>query len=239
MKFIKFFFLGGILSLTIINLAFSSIEIETDGKLSYEVELVQVAPIVDGILDDPAWRNANYAKLEWETSENIFWNSKGDFDAQFSAVWRDSNLYLAIRFRDDIIKQRISESMEYDRFELYFDLENSGYMNKRCQYTIPVNDNNSRQDPNNPSVIWNLRKGICELSFNLGEIPRKGKIIGFGIYYKDVDFGELVENQIGWAPKEGILPGEEEKLGEFLFDSDIKPANNKIVTQWGKIKTLF
>ena len=239
MKCIRTIVLGGILSFIVVSLAFSSVtDAETGEKLSYKVELVEVAPIVDGILDDPVWEVIKSARLNWETFEKISWEEQEDFDTKFYAVWRDSNLYLAIQFKDDIIEQKISESHEYDRFDLYFDLDNNGYKSKRCQYTIPVNENQSNQNPSNPSISWNLQRGICELSFNLGEIPRKGTSIGFGIYYNDVDFGEL-ESQIGWAPEGGVLPGEENRLGEFVFDSKIRPTNNKIVTQWGKIKTLF
>lgn len=239
MKCIKTVVLGGILFLTIVSLAFSFVtDAETGEKLSYKVKLVEVAPIVDGILDDPAWRNVRSNRLKWETFENISWEARGDFDAKFYAVWRDSNLYLAIRFKDDKVEQKVSESTEYDRFDLYFDLRNNGYKSKRWQYTIPVNENQSVQNPTNPSIFWNLQRGICELSFNLGRIPQKGQTIGFGIYYNDVDSGHL-ENQIGWAPDGGVLAGENGHLGEFIFDLEIKPTGNKVVTQWGKIKTLF
>lgn len=239
MKGFKTLILGVFLFLIIVSLAFSFVtDAETGENLSYKVKAVDVAPIVDGILDDPVWSGIEPNRLKWEAFDNISWNEQKDFDAQFYAVWRDSNLYLAIRFRDDIIEQKVSESLEYDSFDLYFDLENNGYRSKRYQYTIPVNENHAEQNPNNPSIFWNLQRGICELSFNLNEIPKKGKTIGFGIYYNDVDSG-ILENQISWAPEGGILMGEEDKLGKFVFDLKLKPDDNRTVTQWGKIKTLF
>lgn len=236
---IKMIVLGGILSLMVVSLAFSFVtDAETGERLSYKVELVEVAPIIDGVLDDPAWENVRSNTIKWETLENVSWKEKKDFDAKFHAVWRDSNLYLAIRFQDDIVEQKVSERSEYDRFDFYFDIENNGYRSKKYQYTVPVNENQSEQDPNNPSIFWNLYRGICELSFNLEEIPHKGETIGFGIYYNDVDSGKL-ESQIGWAPDGGILMDEADQLGKFVFDLKIKPTDNKVVTQWGKIKTLF
>lgn len=239
MRFFYTIVLVGILSLTIVSLAFPFVAYqEADEKSSYQVKSVEVAPIVDGILDDPAWKDVESARLKWETLENFSWEEQDDFDAKFYAVWRDCNLYLAIKFKDDMIELNVSKSREPDRFDVYFDVENNGYKSKDYLYTIPVNENQSEQNPSNPSIVWDLHRGVCELSFNLGEIPRKGTIIGFGIFYNDVDSGVL-ENQIGWMPDGEVFLGNEDWLGKLIFDLAVRPSNNKIVTQWGRIKTLF
>ncbi|MBC8229744.1 hypothetical protein H8E77_09380, partial [bacterium] len=48
--------------------AHSHIVDPTTGTLFlYKAQLAEVAPVVDGVIDDPAWEKAEVAKMEWES----------------------------------------------------------------------------------------------------------------------------------------------------------------------------
>jgi hypothetical protein len=208
---------------------------ETGKMFLYKAQLAEVAPVVDGILDDPAWEKVEIAKMEWESLQIQLWEDMQDFDGQFAAVWKNNSLYVAVQIKDD---QIINEATTRDSVEVYVDVENYHVRSDLYKNTIVVKENKvRRQSFWEPFVAWDNSGQTCEMSFYLGNVPKKGVIIGFGIYYNDVDNGRQ-ENQIGWTP-ERHPPGAKEQLGDLLFDMNIKTNNKRLGTTWGNIKQLY
>ena len=217
--------------------AHSHIVDPTTGTLFlYKAQLAEVAPVVDGVIDDPAWEKAEVAKMEWESLQIRPWEDIQDFEGQFAAVWKNNTLYLAAQIKDDQIIND-PKLKDKDSLEVYVDVENYSIRSDLYKNTIVVTENKVRQSFWEPFVAWDNKGQICEMSFYLGNIPQKGVTIGFGIYYNDVDNGRR-ENQIGWTP-ERHPPGAKEQLGDLVFDTNIKTDNKKLGTTWGNIKTLY
>jgi len=202
----------------------------------YKAQSADIAPSVDGVLDDPAWEGIEMTKMEWESSGNYHWEDFADFEGQFAAVWKDSRLFMSVKITDDQIETDNPDPELRDNLEIYVDVNHHGKKNDLYKHTIAVKENRTRQDPNNPFVTWDGKGRVCELKFELESIPRKGKIIGFGIFYNDVDNGRL-ENQIGWYPGQS-RPNEKDQLVDLVFESSVK-RDRKIGSTWGNIKTLF
>ena len=55
-------------------------------NFQYNAELVPVAPIVDGYLDDPVWEDADPGKLTQEVMTGDPWPESDDFTGTFAAV---------------------------------------------------------------------------------------------------------------------------------------------------------
>ncbi|MFQ6039486.1 MAG: sugar-binding protein [Candidatus Poribacteria bacterium] len=210
---------------------------ETGKAFLYKAQLAEVAPVVDGILDDPAWEKAEIAKMEWESLQIRLWEDMQDFEGQFAAVWKNSTLYVAVQIKDDQIINDLKLKSR-DSLEVYVDVENYSVRSDLYKNTIVVKENKvRRQSLWAPFVAWDNSGQTCEMSFYLGNVPKKGVTIGFGIYYNDVDNGRR-ENQIGWTPERNP-PGAKEQLGDLLFDVNIKTDNKKLGTTWGNIKKLY
>jgi hypothetical protein len=232
------FLLFLLLSLVSIFSAYSHIVDPKTGELFlYKAQLAEVAPVIDGVLDDPAWEKTEIAKMEWESLQIRPWEDLQDFEGQFAAVWKNNTLYIAVQVKDDeiIIDEKIKDK---DSLEVYIDVENYNFRSDLYKNVIVVKENKvKRQSFWEPFVAWDNKGQICEISFYLGNIPEKGVTIGFGIYYNDIDNGRR-ENQLGWSP-ERHPPGAEEQLGDMVFDINIKTDNKRLGTTWGNIKTLY
>ena len=75
-------------------------------NFQYNAELVPVAPIVDGYLDDPAWDRAILGKLEQDLMSGNRWRESPDFTGTFAAVWRNGFLYVGVKLIDDQLENR-------------------------------------------------------------------------------------------------------------------------------------
>jgi len=220
-----------------VTYAFSDVARTASGEaFIYKAQSADIAPVVDGVLDDPAWKDIELSKMEWESSGNYPWQDFADFEGQFVAVWKDSKLFMAVKIKDDNLEIDNPNPELRDNLEIYIDVNHYGKKNDSFKHTITVTENKTRQNPDNPFVTWDNKGRVCELKFELESIPRKGKIIGFGIFYNDVDNGHLA-NQIGWYPGQS-RPNRKDQLVDLIFDSSVK-RDRRIGTTWGNIKTLF
>ncbi len=203
----------------------------------YNAELVSVAPIVDGYLDDPAWEDILTSKLQQEVITGNAWPAESsDFTGRFAAVWRSGFLYIAIHLTDDGLEKHQSKIMHEDHLILYLDPHHTGYKDELYRYEIPVQRKIKYMKSPLTRVAWGNDGKTCELSFRLDTVAAKGNSIGFGISYNDVDEGRL-ENKIAWAPT-GYTE-ENTRLGDLVFTAKIEPNRQQKLIQWGKIKSLY
>lgn len=226
-----------ILMLAAASVSFAHIvDPDTGFPFQYRANLAEVAPIVDGFLDDPAWEAAELGNMEWDIIENERWEpNSDDFMGAFVAVWRNSFLYIAIKLTDDQVETHEEKLSRQDHLEIYLDIDHTGYKSNFFHYTLRAGEHNPA--PNSPIIMvaWSDDGQSCELSVNLGQSPKKDDAIGFGINYNDVDGGRL-HHKIGWAP---ILSTEENTLADLVFTAKLKLNTNLRAMQWGSIKSLY
>jgi len=223
--------------LLIVGVTAQIVDPETGLFFEYKAVRVSAAPVVDGYLDDPAWKDATPQKLEWDFTNSRQWRPSADFSGVFAGVWFDGFLYLAFEFADDQLRIKNNTVAQQDRLEIYIDPERNGYQTDQTRYVIPVGKGGSQ--PPSPLILaaWSSNLKSFELSFNLRRIPQKGQKINFGFRYVDVDVGKHSNHRIGWAPK-GVLE-DENKLADLAFAVILKPTLNQKAMRWGRIKSLY
>ena len=236
MKLRTYMLLTSVLLLAAMSYALAHLTGEKLQNFQYNAELVPVAPIVDGYLDDPVWENIPAAKLNQELISGFEWPDSEDFTGSFKAVWRSGYLYVAVKLTDNQLEKHQSKLFPEDTLVIYIDPYHTGRKDERNRYEIPIGEEmNVLKDPLT-LVAWGSDKQTCELSFRLNGIANKGNSIGFSIEYNDVDSG-LLQNKIAWAP-----PGyteENDLLPDIVFTAKINPNTEQKLIRWGQIKRVY
>lgn len=205
-------------------------------NFQYNADLVAVAPIVDGYLDDPVWEKVIPGKLNQDLINGKHLPESPDFSGSFAAVWRNGFLYVAIKITDDQLETRQAKLLREDHIILYIDPHHSGRMEDLYRYEIPIHKEMDTLKYPLTRVAWGNDGQTCELSFRLDNLARKGNSIGFWIAYHDVDSGHL-QNKIGWVP-EGYTE-DNDYLPDLIFTAKIEPSRQQKLIQWGHIKGLY
>lgn len=232
----KKFLLSGILMLTVFSYALGHLRDENLQNFQYNAELVSVAPIVDGYLDDPVWDDVLPAKLNQDIITGLKWHESYDFTGSFKAVWRSGFLYVAIKIQDDRLEKYQSKLFREDQLILYIDQYHDQLKDELYRYEIPVGKEEGVLKSPLTSVAWGNDGQTCELSFRLGDIASKDNTVGFSIAYDDVDNGQL-QNTIAWAP-EGYTE-KDNRLPDLVFTARINPNAQQKLIRWGQIKSLY
>ena len=228
--------LTGILMLVVFSNALGHLIDENLQNFQYNAELVSVAPIVDGYLDDPVWDDVLPAKLNQDIITGNKWHDSYDFNGSFKAVWRSGSLYVAIKIQDDKLEKYQSKLFREDRLILYIDQYHDRLKDELYRYVIPVGTEEGALKSPLTSVAWGNDGQTCELSFRLGDIASKDNTIGFSIAYEDVDNGQL-QNTIAWAP-DGYME-EDNRIPDLVFTARINPNAQQKLIRWGQIKSLY
>ena len=225
-----------LLLLTVLSYALGHLKDENLQNFQYNAELVSVAPIVDGYLDDPVWEDVLPAKFKQEILSGQEWQESYDFTGSFKAVWRSGFLYVAIKIQDDQFEKYQSKLFREDRLVLHIDQYHNRGKDNVLRHDIPVGIEESALKSPLTNVAWGNDGQTCELSFRLGDIARKGNTIGFSIAYDDVDNGQL-QNKIAWAPYD--YTEENHNLPDLVFRARINPNAQQKLIRWGQIKRLY
>ena len=212
------------------------IDPETGVEFKYKAKRVEVAPEIDGFLDDLAWEDAVSADLDHEVREDRRWEDSSDFKGTFAAVWRNAFLYIAVQLDDDQIETHHEKLTRQDRLELYLDIDHTGHKSDLYRHLLLVGEDITLSDSPQMLVVWGNTGLSVELSFNLSRTPKKEEAIGFGIYYYDVD-GDRLDHQLRWGPIGQTEP--EDALADLVFTANIKINENQKAMQWGRIKQLY
>lgn len=238
MKFCQQVILTLVLTLaTILNCFAHVIDSESGLNFQYNAKLAETtAPIVDGRFDDPAWEGVARGKIEQEIGENHRWRESSDFAGEFAAVWRNGSLYVAIKITDDSLETHQAKLSRQDRLVIYIDPDHSGHKSDLYRHVLPIGEKTPFLKPPLRLVAWGNNGQTCELSFNLGHIPKKGERIGFGIFYYDVD-GSRMHHQLAWGP--AGYTDQEDRLPDLVFTAQLKPVANQKAVRWGEIKSLY
>ena len=204
----------------------------------YNAELVEVSPVIDGLLNDTPWQEtAIPGKMDQEIVNDEQWQESSDFTGWFAGVWRSGFLYIAVQLSDDHVETHGTKLSLKDHLVVYLDPDHSGHKSELYRYDLLVGEDEQQSFvPPLRSVAWGDDGESCELMFNLGNIAEKGNTVGFWIYYNDVDNGRP-EHRISWGP-----PGYTEddlSLPDLVFTAKLKPNTNQKVLQWGRIKSFY
>ena len=232
----KQFLLIGLLFLIGVSIALGHLTDEKLQNFQYNAELVSVAPIVDGYLDDPVWEDAILGKLNQEIVSGNQWFESDDFTGSFKAVWRGGFLYIAITIQDDHFAKYQSKPNREDQLVLHIDEYHFQRKQDVNRYAIPVGVETGSWKTPLTSVAWGSDGHSCELSFHLGDIAYKDNAIGFSIAYYDVDNSHL-QNKIAWGPV-GYIE-QDEMLPDLVFTASINPTEQQKLIRWGQIKRLY
>ncbi|MCY4404495.1 MAG: hypothetical protein OXD54_18170 [Candidatus Poribacteria bacterium] len=228
--------LMSVLLLMVVSFASGHLIDEKLENFQYNAELVSVAPIVDGYLDDPVWEDVLPAKLKQEIITGQEWHDSYDFTGSFKAVWRSGFLYIAIKIQDDQFEKHQSKLFREDQLILHVDEYHYQGKDDMLRYEIPVGVEESALKSSLTSVAWANDGQTCELRFRLGDVASKGNTIGFGIAYDDIDNGQL-QNRIAWAPYDYMQ--ENQNLPDLVFTARINPNAQQKLIRWGQIKRLY
>ena len=119
--------------LLIVKNGISQVNSESTDSM-YKVVRVSIAPVIDGYLDDPAWKKAKLERLQWDCEKKQIWNQKDNFEGLFASVWHNDALYLAVRLQDNYFTTKQKDILKQDRLEIHFDFDKIGKKNEKSQY---------------------------------------------------------------------------------------------------------
>jgi len=216
-------------------LKFSSDE-KASSPFIYRAKMVSIAPVIDGVLDDPAWKEAEEGVLGWNATEGEEWKGNEDFEGRFKVVWKGGTLYVALRFRDDRLEMASIDFSKRDSVEIYVDMNRYAPRSHSNRYTIPFGESKPCDNVDRVYSAWSKDGTVFEASFTLDRPPALGMVIGFDICYDDVD-GDY-KKQIRWTD-ESLNNRRKPLLGDLILEGmEDRPAR-KAATTWGRIKSLY
>jgi len=201
----------------------------------YKAERVSIAPVVDGYLDDPAWKKAKPEKLQWNFSKKQAWNQPVDFDGQFSSVWHSDLLYIAVKLEDNyLLSNKKKDVFKQDHLEIHLDFNKKGKKSDQSQYLIATGNQQVQQkSPLETLAAWGNNYKSFEFRLNLSSKPSVGDETYFGIFYHDFDGNDKFHQTVGWS--ETSI----DRLAKLAFTKTITVDANQKAVQWGRIKSLY
>ena len=95
---------------------------------AYEAPHAKLAPVIDGIANDPAWQHAEWEAIDELTiGENL---SDDDFSGRFKVVWTSKKIFILGEIVDDVLIDTHADPLEQywddDTFEIFIDEDKSG-----------------------------------------------------------------------------------------------------------------
>ena len=95
---------------------------------AYEAPKATQAPAIDGLADDPAWQQAEWANIDQLTLGKQ--PTSSDFSGRFKLVWTPEKLYILGEITDDVLIDTHADPLdsywEDDTFEIFLDEDKSG-----------------------------------------------------------------------------------------------------------------
>lgn len=185
-----------------------------------------VAPEIDGVADDPAWK-----KAKWRPIDNIWLGGPlepTDFEGRYKLTWTAEKLYVLVEFVDDVLvdfhRDPLTQYWDDDCLEIFIDEDHSGgnhqYNHNAFAYhlsldnqAIDIGTDKQPRDYNHhvhsqwrqqgDKVFWEVALDIYTDQYddtatdNMPVPLTAGKIMGFMLAYCDNDHSELREHFIG------------------------------------------
>ena len=224
----------------------------TIAKRSYTTHVVseQEAPEVDGLLDDAAWNETEWAGdfVEWRPDEN----NPPTFSTRFKIVYDAKNLYIGIQAFDkapDSIEKRLSrrDGFQGDIVEVNID----SYLDKRTGFSFSVSAAGVKGDEfisdngNNWDASWN------PIWYTKTNIDGEGWTAELKIPFSQLRFGKSQEQVWGlqvqrilfrkdersvWQRVPRDAPGWVSEFGELRGLIDIEPQRQLEIQPFTVVK---
>jgi hypothetical protein len=197
-----------------------------EGSSEYRAPRAAVAPSIDGLGDDAAWRSAPWRELShrWLGPEY----SPEDFQGRFKVVWTPDRIHLLVEIVDDVLIDRHRDPLvrywDDDCLEIFLDEDFSGgdhqYSHNAFAYHVSLDnraidigtDRQPRDYSHHVASAWKQSAGklTWELSIsvygddyvdggtrNTPVALTAGKVLGLMVAWCDNDGSHLRENFIG------------------------------------------
>ncbi len=216
-----------------VNMRVSASETQSAEDRAYVVRRARTAPIVDGVVDDPAWEGVERQQLDRDMASGASWANTLDFSGEFRAVWRAGSVYVALEFDDDSV---VTDRDFVERSDRLIITLGDPYSDEQLVYTVPLFEGQSLEDPSVPFATWSYDGGVCEFSLDtdaMAEGETRELLINFA--YVDVDMAGP-DQQIGWTPDSPTRS--QPQYGTFRFQSGIS-SDGLLETSWGRMKSLY
>ncbi|MET7029745.1 DUF5916 domain-containing protein [Sediminicola luteus] len=224
----------------------------TIAKRSYTTHVVseQEAPEVDGLLDDAAWNETEWAGdfVEWRPDEN----TPPTFSTRFKIVYDAKNLYIGIQAFDkapDSIEKRLSrrDGFQGDIVEVNID----SYLDKRTGFSFSVSaagvkgDEFISENGNNWDASWN------PIWYTKTNLDGEGWTAELKIPFSQLRFGKSQEQVWGlqvqrilfrkdersvWQRVPRDAPGWVSEFGELRGLIDIEPQRQLEIQPFTVVK---
>jgi hypothetical protein len=197
-----------------------------EGRTDYRAPRAAIAPIIDGVADEPVWESAPWQDLSerWLGPEY----SPRDFQGRYKVVWSPERIYILAEIVDDILidshRDPLVQYWDDDCLEIFVDEDFSGgdhqYNHNAFAYHVSLDNRaidigtdrhahdytqhvESRWRQTGDKVIWELAISIYSDAYvdggpdNRPVVLTPGKRLGLMVAYCDNDGSELRENFIG------------------------------------------
>ena len=185
----------------------------TAGVSAGEAPRAPLAPTVDGIPDDEAWKRAEWVALEYSVLETTPF--PGDFSGRYKVVWTPEYLYVLAQITDDILIDTHPDPLvsywNDDTLEIFVDEDASGgnHRDNDNAYAYHISLDNQiidigpngqpttypshvaarwRRAPEKPhDIYWEARIAVFAEGASAKRTLNEGNTIGFMVAYCDAD----------------------------------------------------
>ena len=200
---------------------------------AYVVRRARTAPIVDGVIDDPAWKDVDRQSLDRDMRSGASWANAIDFSGEFRAVWREGSIYVAMEFDDDSVVPNRELAERSDRVVIAI---GDVFADEHFTYTVPVFEGQSIEDAAVPFATWSYDGRVCEFSLDTDAMTDgEGRELSINLSYVDVDL-DGPDQEAGWVADSPTRSQPE--YGVFRFQRGVT-SDGLLETSWGRMKTLY
>lgn len=197
-----------------------------EGRSQYLAPQAMVAPVVDGIANEPDWERAAWRPLQYRWLGPEY--SSEDFEGRFKVVWTTRRIFLLVEIVDDVLRDAYRDPLKQywddDCLEIFIDEDHSGgnhqFNHNAFAYHLSLDnraiDIGTDEKPRDYShhvssqwrqtgdrVIWEVAIDVYDDSYvddssDNHPVPlTPGKVMGLMVAYCDNDASEIRENFIG------------------------------------------
>jgi hypothetical protein len=196
------------------------------GRSEYHAPRAAVAPVVDGLGDDAAWRDARWRDIDqrWLGPEH----DESDFQGRYRVVWTQERIYILVEIVDDILfdahRDPLVQYWDDDCLEIFLDEDFSGgdhqFNHNAFAYHVSLDNQaidigtdrtarsyshhvQSRWRQQGEKVVWELAIDVYPESYRDDAADNRpvrlsaGKVLGLMVAYCDNDGSDLRENFMG------------------------------------------
>ena len=216
-----------------VTLEVAASETQSAEERVYSVRRARTAPIIDGVVDDPAWEGVTVQVLDRDMKSGASWANAMDFAGEFRAVWREGSLYVAMEFEDDYVATDHDFFERSDRVVLRV---RDAFSGEHRTYTVPVHAGQSLEDPSVPFATWSNDGRVCEFSVDTDAMgDGASRELSLNLSYVDVDQSGP-DQEISWIADSPTRS--QPQYGTFRFQRGLS-ADGLRGTSWGRMKSLY